>query len=146
MEVERFKERHREGYNSLLEEAFGVSLSSESAMILADSQNCFALVAMDSADTVCGGMIAEYQKDYVTNIVSYFIKYVVVRKDMRHKGVGRKLFSEIEKIAQENNVAYIEFTCADFRVESHKFYEEIGYSRKKTKVFIKEKDDYGKDG
>lgn len=144
MKIERFKEKHREGYSLLLKDAFDIDLSNETAGMLAGSQNCFALVAIDEVDSVCGGMIAEYRKDCVTHVTSYFLTYVTVRKDMRQKGIGRELFQEIERIAKEKEVAHIEFTCADFRTESHKFYEAIGYSRKKTKVFIKERKDYGK--
>lgn len=144
MKIERFEERHREGYNLLLKDTFGIVMSSETARMLAVSQDCFALAAVDSNDLVCGGVIAEYRKDCVTNSVSFFLTYVVVRNDMRHKGVGRKLLEEIERIAQEKKVSHIELTCADFRIESQKFYEAIGYSRKKTQVFIKEREDYGK--
>lgn len=144
MKIERFREKHREGYNILLKDAFGATLSSEAAKMLAIEQNCFALVAVDSASSVCGGVIVEYRKDCVTNVASYFLTNVVVKKNVRHKGIGRELFQEIEKIAQEKHIAHIEFTCADFRTESHKFYEAIGYSRKRTHVFIKERENYGK--
>lgn len=145
MKIERFKESHREGYSRLLEEAFGVTLRAGTAERLSGGRECFALVAEDDDGTVCGGMIAEYRKDCVTDITSYFLTYVAVRKDMRRRGIGRELFREIERAAQEENVSHIEFTCADFRTESHRFYEAEGYSRKKTKVFIKERKDYGKD-
>jgi GNAT superfamily N-acetyltransferase len=144
LKIERFKEKHREGYSLLLKDAFDVVLKAETVKMLSDSQDYFALVAVDEADAVCGGMIAEYRKDCMTNVTSYFLTYVTVKQDMRHKGIGRELFREIERMAEERNVAHIEFTCADFRKESHKFYEAIGYSRKKTKVFIKERKDYGK--
>lgn len=144
MKIERFKEKHGEEYSLLLKDAFDVDLKTETIKRLSKSQDYFALVAVDETDAVCGGMIAEYRKDCVTNVTSYFLTYVTVKKDMGHKGIGRELFQEMERIAEEKNVDYIEFTCADFRKESHKFYEAIGYSRKKTKVFIKERKDYGK--
>lgn len=144
MKIERFGEKHREGYSLLLKDTFDVVLSTDTAEMLARDQNYFALVAVDDFGSVCGGMVAEYRKDYVANVTSYALTNVAVRKDMRHKGIGRELFREIERIAEENGVDHIEFTCADFRLESHRFYEAIGYSRKKTKVFIKEREDYGK--
>lgn len=145
MKIERFKESHREGYSRLLEEAFGTALSAGAAERLSGGRDCFALVAVDDDGSVCGGLAAEYRKDCVTDAESYFITYAAVRKDMRRRGIGRELFREIERTAREENVGRIELTCADFRTESHRFYEAAGYSRKKTKVFIKEREDYGKD-
>ena len=53
-------------------------------------------------------------------------------------GVGKKLMYYIEKYALGNNMAFIRLNSANYRLEAHKFYENIGYtSDKLQKRFIK---------
>ena len=53
-------------------------------------------------------------------------------------GVGKKLMYYIEKYALDNNIAIIRLNSANYRLEAHKFYENIGYtSDKLQKRFIK---------
>ena len=52
-------------------------------------------------------------------------------------GVGKKLMYYIEKYALDNNMAFIRLNSANYRLEAHKFYENIGYtSDKLQKRFI----------
>ena len=53
-------------------------------------------------------------------------------------GVGKKLMYYIEKYALDNNMAFIRLNSANYRLEAHKFYENIGYTSDKIqKRFIK---------
>ena len=53
-------------------------------------------------------------------------------------GVGKKLMYYIEKYALDNNMAFIRLNSANYRLEAHKFYENIGYKCDKLqKRFIK---------
>ena len=53
-------------------------------------------------------------------------------------GVGKKLMYYIEKYALDNNMAFIRLNSANYRLEAHKFYENIGYTTDKLqKRFIK---------
>ena len=53
-------------------------------------------------------------------------------------GVGKKIMYYIEKYALDNNMAFIRLNSANYRLEAHKFYENIGYtSDKLQKRFIK---------
>ena len=53
-------------------------------------------------------------------------------------GVGKKLMYYIEKYALDNNMDFIRLNSANYRLEAHKFYENIGYtSDKLQKRFIK---------
>jgi GNAT superfamily N-acetyltransferase len=56
------------------------------------------------------------------------IENVVVRSYMRGKSIGKKIMSEIERIARENDCYYSMFVSSIHRKEAHKFYESIGYS------------------
>lgn len=51
-----------------------------------------------------------------------------VDKSARRKGVGRKLFEEICRIAKDKGFAKIELNMWEFNEEALKFYEAIGFS------------------
>ena len=63
---------------------------------------------------------------------------LAVDPDLWGNGVGKKLMYYIEKYALDNNMAFIRLNSANYRLEAHKFYENIGYtSDKLQKRFIK---------
>ena len=54
------------------------------------------------------------------------------------KGIGKELMCQLELNAKNNSIAFIRLNSADYRVEAHKFYENIGYVCDKTqKRFMK---------
>jgi len=55
------------------------------------------------------------------------VEDVVVKSEYRQKGVGKKLFEEIDKIALENNCAYSFLVSGERRKEAHLFYPKQGY-------------------
>ena len=44
---------------------------------------------------------------------------------------------EVEKIAKEENISYIEFTSSSKRIYARKLYLSLGYELRDTGVFIK---------
>ena len=55
------------------------------------------------------------------------VENVVVRDDMRRRGVGSALFAEIEKIARAANCHKVGLLSGKHRPEAHVFYEQAGY-------------------
>nr|WP_314507572.1 GNAT family N-acetyltransferase [uncultured Lachnoanaerobaculum sp.] len=63
---------------------------------------------------------------------------LAVDPQFQGNGVGKKLMYYIEKYALDNNMDFIRLNSANYRLEAHKFYENIGYtSDKLQKRFIK---------
>ena len=63
---------------------------------------------------------------------------IVVDKNYRGKGYGKRLMEKIEEWAKENNCNGIRLTSNTNRKEAHLFYENMGYkSEKESKYFIK---------
>ena len=63
---------------------------------------------------------------------------IVVDKNYRGKGYGKRLMEKIEEWAKENNCNGIRLTSNANRKAAHLFYEKIGYkSEKEDKYFIK---------
>ena len=54
------------------------------------------------------------------------------------QGIGNQMFEFLIKKAQACQCTAIELTSANYRKGAHAFYKAIGFSPKKTTVFIKE--------
>ena len=66
---------------------------------------------------------------------------LAVLPEFQGKGIGRELMHHLELKAKDDFVLFIRLNSADYRVEAHKFYENIGYVCDKTqKRFIKRLD------
>lgn len=104
-----------------------------------DNTHNIILAIDELTDSVVGCAFIEMQDDFVRPRHSIFITYVAVDEDYRKHGIGKKLFSFIETYAKQNAVDAIELTSADFRTGAHSFYKTLGFSEKKTTVFIKDK-------
>ncbi len=96
------------------------------------------ILAVDEKNHVLGCVFTEIQDDYVRPSRILFITYVAVKESYRRAGIGRMLIRKIEEICRSENCSAIELTSADFRRNAHVFYECMGFTKKKTTVFIKE--------
>lgn len=54
------------------------------------------------------------------------IQELVVMEKYKGKGIGKKLFYQMVKQAQENNCSLLEVCCNQKRKQSHGFYEHCG--------------------
>ena len=63
---------------------------------------------------------------------------LAVLPEFQGKGIGRELMHYLEVNAKNDSVSFVRLNSADYRVEAHKFYENIGYVCDKTqKRFMK---------
>lgn len=103
------------------------------------SDNRFILVAIDAdTDHLVGCTFVEKQVDFVRSNSILYVTYVAVDENYRKQGIGRKLLSKVEEMCLEQGCFAIELTSANFRTGAHAFYESLGYTEKKTTLYIKE--------
>ena len=63
---------------------------------------------------------------------------LAVLPEFQGKGIGKELMHYLEVNAKNDSVSFVRLNSADYRVEAHKFYENIGYVCDKIqKRFIK---------
>jgi len=95
------------------------------------------IVAEDDNNKVVGYVHGQiYELLYFDRMIN--ILGIVVDKNYRGKGYGKRLMEKIEEWAKENNCNGIRLTSNANRKEAHLFYEKIGYkSEKESKYFIK---------
>ena len=56
------------------------------------------------------------------------VENVIVDSRYRGKGIGRKIFEELDRFAIENHCEYALLVSSGFRKEAHRFYEAMGYN------------------
>jgi GNAT superfamily N-acetyltransferase len=55
-----------------------------------------------------------------------YIEDIYVKPEYRNKGIGRKLFGQIAKIAKERNCGRVEWWCLNWNQKSIDFYKSLG--------------------
>jgi GNAT superfamily N-acetyltransferase len=95
------------------------------------------IVVEDDNNKVVGYVHGQiYELLYFDRMIN--ILGIVVDKNYRGKGYGKRLMEKIEEWAKENNCNGIRLTSNANRKAAHLFYEKIGYkSEKEDKYFIK---------
>ena len=51
---------------------------------------------------------------------------MLLKKNTRGMGIGKKLMDEADKFAKEKNCNYALLVSSDYRKSAHKFYEKVG--------------------
>lgn len=65
---------------------------------------------------------------------TYFIEDIVVDKNSRRKGIGKKLYYFLKEQAKKENINAIELNVWAFDESAIKFYETLGMSAKNMKL------------
>ena len=118
----------------LVKKIFNID-TNNNTFILQDNQK---ILLLKDENKVIGLSMITLKNDPFKNKKSYYIDYVCIKEEYRHKSLGRKMFDTIIEIAKENNIDYIELTSNKSRVEARKMYFDCGMSIKDTDVFIKQ--------
>jgi len=64
-----------------------------------------------------------------------YIENVIVDKDYRKKGIGKKIMEMAIEYAKANNCYKVVLQSGIKRVEAHKFYEKIGFNGESKKAY-----------
>jgi ribosomal protein S18 acetylase RimI-like enzyme len=64
-----------------------------------------------------------------------YIENVIVDKNYRKRGIGKKIMEMAIEYAKENNCYKVVLQSGKKRVEAHKFYEKIGFNGKSKKAY-----------
>lgn len=87
-------------------------------------------VAVYEIDTIIIGVIAWSKSDlFVSDKARFHIEALVVLKNHRGLGIGKKLILFLEELAQEHSPAIVDLTSGIRRAKdgSHEFYKSLGY-------------------
>lgn len=98
------------------------------------SRTSCCLIAQD-ADAVIGLMSAELIPYFPTGTTVCRVTSLVVASQHRRRGIGDMLMTAATKFASKHQCSGIELTSAERRVEAHRFYERLGFSRTAFRFF-----------
>lgn len=105
---------------------------------ISNDRNYYLLAVRDDGNKIIGTLSGIVCKDISGNCTPFMVlENIIVREDMRNKGIGKMLVNFIENVARERSCRYIIFVSAVKRIESHKFYESLGYELDKVRGFKK---------
>lgn len=92
------------------------------------------LVAHDGGEVI-GLMTAELVPYFPNGSTVCRVTSLVVSAQHRRRGVGERLMAAAAEFAREHQCSGIELTSAERRVEAHRFYERLGFSRTAFRFF-----------
>ena len=80
-------------------------------------------------------MSAELVPYFPTGSTICRVTSLVVSSQHRRRGVGEKLLAAAAEFAREHRCSGIEVTSAERRVDAHRFYQKLGFSRTAFRFF-----------
>ena len=99
-------------------------------------QNNQKILLLKDNDLVVGMTLITLKEDPFKNKKTYYLDYVCIKEDYRHKSLGRKMFEKVIELAKENNIDNIELTSNKERIDARKMYLDYGMVIKDTDYFI----------
>ena len=144
--IRKIKIEDAEAIQRLCNISLGYSVSIETVMrqiqkLSEDVNHHYIYVYEDEElQTVVGFVHAEVYESFYS-YAGLNILGLAVLPEFQGKGIGKELMNHLELKAKDDSVSFVRLNSADYRVEAHKFYENIGYVCDKTqKRFIKRLD------
>lgn len=112
-------------YNELL--PFGGSVDEANRVYkeMLTDENYFLVVAKE-ANKVIGSALGIYCK--CLTVPFLVIEDVIVKEELRGKGIGQKLMEVLDVFAEKRACAYAILVSSDYRKAAHKFYEKAGFT------------------
>lgn len=132
--VEKLSVKDIDSYINLISEVFDYKPSVQSIKKLMKASN---ILIIKDYDDVVASVVVEKKHEYIKEKDYYFISYLCVKNTYRRVGYATTLFDEIEKMAKEENIKYIELTSGNHRRNAHFFYKSKNFKIKDTTVFVK---------
>ena len=118
---------------SLIKEVFKIEKSNNTVM-LQDNQR---ILLLKDNDKVIGLTMITLKYDPFKDQKTYYLDYVCIKEEYRHKQLGKKMLNKVMDIAIENKIDNIELTSNKSRVEARNMYMNCGMDIKDTDVFTK---------
>ena len=144
--IRKIKIEDAEAIQRLCNISLGYSVSIETVMrqiqkLSEDVNHHYIYVYEDEElQTVVGFVHAEVYESFYS-YAGLNILGLAVLPEFQGKGIGKELMNHLELKAKDDSVSFVRLNSADFLVDEHNFYENIGYVCYKThKMFMKRLD------
>lgn len=144
--IRNIKIEDAEAIQRICEVSLGYSVSVETVMrqiqkLSEDVNHHYIYVYEDEELQIVLGFVHAEVYESLYSYAGLNILGLAVLPEFQGKGIGKELMKHLELKAKDDSVSFVRLNSADYRVEAHKFYENIGYVCDKTqKRFIKRLD------
>jgi ribosomal protein S18 acetylase RimI-like enzyme len=125
-----------EFYGGAARETVSGKLANIDSALFADSPPAAALLAWDESNLV-GFASYSILWPAVLSAKSLYLKELYVKSSHRHAGVGRLLMAGIFKAAREQECSRVEWTTDQDNKDAQAFYERLGISPHRSKLFYR---------
>ena len=139
--IDRINKSDLEEYGLLLHELSGKPMNLPAMhtvynRIQADPN--YHIFAARSDDVLAGSIMAIICHDLAAECRPFMVlENLIIRHDMRRKGIGKALLVEAEKLARSLDCFYIIGISGMKRLEAHKLYEAAGFADEPVRGFRK---------
>ncbi len=120
----------------LLKESFPVDTSIKKIQENLNDKNRFLIAEMEKQ--LVGVILVRTIENFVENFISFHLDNICVKKQFQNKGIASELLREVEKIAIEENIDYIDLTASNYREVAHHVYLKNGYEMRESCLFRKD--------
>jgi ribosomal protein S18 acetylase RimI-like enzyme len=100
---------------------------------LRGNPSCFLVAQL--GNEVIGLITAELVPYFPNGSTICRITSLIVSSDHRSRGIGEKLVGGAADFAREHHCSGIEITTAEHRLDAHRFYRRVGFSRTSFRFF-----------
>jgi GNAT superfamily N-acetyltransferase len=97
--------------------------------------NASCVLVAQSASGVVGLITAELVPYFPNGSTICRVTSLIVAPDHRSQGIGEKLLAGAADFAREHHCSGIEITSAEHRLDAHRFYQRLGFSRTSFRFF-----------
>ena len=95
------------------------------------------VLLLKNKDELVGCTVITLKKDPFKNTKTFYLDYICVKDTYQHQGLGHKMFQEVERIAREEKVDFLELTSSKKREFARKMYLNEKMEIKDTDLFVK---------
>ena len=89
------------------------------------------ILLLKDDNKVIGTTMITLKNDPIKNEKTFYLDYICIDNNYRKLGLGEKMFKEVEKIAFEEGIDYLELTSNKKRVAARSLYTKMGMEIKK---------------
>lgn len=144
MIIQKLEKKHlNEAYlllNELYDNTIIKQVFTEKYVHCLKDSDFYGIVAIQG-EKVVGILISRIINRLVKNKDILFIDDLIVHKDFRNKGIGRKLLEEAIRFGKNRNFETIELTSYMPNINSHRLYENMDFKKQhyKFKYYLDKK-------
>ena len=132
--IQELKKIDIDNYIDFIREVFDYDIKRENIEKLIKKNK--VLIIKESDDIVASAILEE-RFEYIKNSKYYFLSYLGVRKQYRRMGYASVIINEINRLALENNIKYLELNSGNQRKSAYYLYQKNNFKIKDTTVFVK---------